>query len=317
MARKQKTEIIFHNELKSKIAFGQSKHKDKQNLGFGKSTYKIYSYGTYNTYIKECSQYSKWLREEKGINKIKAIRETEQFAKEYLQHRLDIGVSVYTAKLERSALSMLYNKQIDIKMPIRDNKNITRSRKACKYEKHISPTGKYKDIFTIAAATGCRRKDIEKLSVSSFMEKGGKIYVKIEQSKGGRNRLAPVVPTMQQEVKNILREATTEGREKLFTIIPQKIDIHRLRREYARNIYDAFVQDKDFRDSYLKESGVPDRHEYRTFKDIDGNLQIKEIKTTLYKDRDGNIFNRDNLYAVSQALGHNRLDVSVTHYLKT
>ncbi len=316
MARKQKTEIVFHTELKSKIAFGQSKHKDKQNLGFGKSTYKIYSHGTYNTYIKECSQYSKWLREEKGIIKIKDIGETEQFAKEYLQHRLDIGVSVYTAKLERSALAMLYSKPIDIDMPYRDNKGIVRSRHGCEYEKHISRTGKHKDIFTIAGACGCRRKDIAKLTVNSFIEKDGRLYVKMIQSKGGRNRIAPVVPALQEDVKSILEKVKNEGRETLFNMIPQKIDIHGLRREYAQNIYTAFVQDREFRNIYFKVANIPDRHEYKVYKDKEGNTQTREINAVLYKDRDNNIYDRDNLYAVSQALGHNRLDVSVTHYLK-
>ena len=113
MARKQSIENLFHTNLKDKIAFGESKHKDKQGLDFGQSTYKIYSYGTYNTYVKECAAYAKWLAEEKSIKKTDDINKTEQYVKEYLQSRLDAGVSVYTAKLERAALGMLYNKQID------------------------------------------------------------------------------------------------------------------------------------------------------------------------------------------------------------
>lgn len=317
MARKQKTEIIFHTALKNRISFGQSKHKDKQEIGFGKSTYKIYSYGTYSTYKKECSQYAKWLQDEKGICKIKDIKETEPFAKEYIQYRLDNGVSVYTAKLERSALAMLYGKQITIDMPIRDNKGIVRSRHACEYEKHISRTGKHKDIFTIAAACGCRRKDIAKLTVNNFIEKEGHLYVKMVKSKGGRDRIAPVVPDLQEDVKSILERVKNDGREKLFDMIPQKIDVHGLRREYAQSIYTAFEQDREFRDIYFKVANIPDRREYKVYKDKEGNTQTREVKAVLYKDRDNNIYDRDDLYAVSQALGHNRLDVSVTHYLKT
>ena len=33
-------------------------------------------------------------------------------------------------------------------------------------------------------------------------------------------------------------------------------------------------------------------------------------------DREGNIYNRDDLYIISQALGHNRVDTSIAHYLK-
>ena len=137
MARKQSVANIFHTELKNKIAFRQSKHADKANLKFGESSYKIYSYSTYNTYLKECEQYAKWLKEEKNINKITDIKETEKYAKEYIEKRLnDDKVSVYTAKLERSAISMLYNKQLEIDMPKRDNKNITRSRLQVKNDKY-------------------------------------------------------------------------------------------------------------------------------------------------------------------------------------
>ncbi|MCM1263529.1 MAG: site-specific integrase [Butyrivibrio sp.] len=309
MAKKKSAERMFHNELSNKIAYGQSKHKDKQELNFGQSTYKIYSYGTYNTYIKEVAQYAKWLETEKAITKIKDIKETEQFAKEYLQHRLNSGVSIYTVKMERSALGMLYNKTIDIKIPMRDNKNIVRSRYVCEYEKHISRIGKYKDIFTIVCACGCRRKDISKLTVNDFIEKEGNLYVKMIQSKGGRDRIAPVVPSLQEDVKAILENAKKEGKNKLFDTIPQKIDVHGLRREYAQSIYTAFSEDRKFRDIYFKVANIPDRREYKAYKD-------KEVKATFYKDRDNNIYDRNDLYAVSQALGHNRLDVSVTHYLK-
>lgn len=316
MARKTKIEIALHNALYNKIAFGESKHAAKQELAFGQSTYKIFSFGTYNTYEKETAQYARWLREEKGINKVKDISETEQYAKEYIQYRLDSGVSVYTAKMERSALAMVYNKPIEIEMPRRDNKSIKRSRLEVKNDKYISRTGKYKDIFTIAAATGCRRKDANKLTVDNFKEIDGKLYVEILQSKGGRDRLAPVVPSAVQEVKDILEKARADGKTKLFTHIPKEIDIHSLRREYSQAIYQAFVDDREFRDAYFKAANIPPRHEYRTFKDTDGNTHTREVKTTIYKDRDGNVWNRDNLYSTSQALGHNRLDVTMV-YLKS
>lgn len=316
MAKKKSVERLFRNELSNKIAFGQSKHKDKQELKFGQSTYKIYSFSTYNTYTKEVEQYAKWLLNEKGISKIKDIHETEQYAKEYIQYRLNCDVSVYTVKMERSALGMLYSQPIDIKMPVRNNKNITRSRHYCEYEKHISRTGKHKDIFTIACACGCRRKDISKLTVNSFIEKEGHLFVKMIQSKGGRDRIAPVVPALYNDVKAILEKTKHEDREKLFDVIPQKIDVHSLRREYTQSIYTAFVQDRGFRDVYFKIANIPNRHEYKVYRDKEGNTKVKEVKAVLYKDRDNNIFDRNDLYAVSQALGHNRLDVSVTHYLK-
>lgn len=314
-ARKQNIENLFHTALKDKIAFGQSKHADKDNLDFGQSTYKIYSYETYNTYLKECTAYSKWLEIEKHIKKIDDISKTEQYAREYLQSRLDNNISIYTVKMERAALGMLYSKQIDIKLPARDNKNITRSRQRVEGDKHYSENGKYKNVFMVAKATGGRRSDLMKLDINSFIEINGHLYVQFKHSKGGRNRLTYVREEYSQDVKELVKKAREEGKIKLFDKIPQRIDIHGLRREYCQGLYTEIKNNKDLRDDILK--NYPARHEYKTQKDKNGNSYTKEIQSEIYKDRDGNIYDRNDIYVCSQSLGHNRLDVSITHYLKS
>ena len=75
--------------------------------------------------------------------------------------------------------------------------------------------------------------------------------------------------------------------------------------------------DRTFRADILKE--YPERHEYKTYKDKDGNRVTYEIKSETITTRQGKesqTFNRDDVYCVSQALGHNRLDVTIAHYLK-
>lgn len=314
MARKQNIENLFHTNLKNKISFGQSKHADKNGLGFGISTYKIYSYSTYNTYVKECTLYAKWLAEEKNLKKTDNISKTEQFAKEYLQHRLNSGISVYTVKMERAALAMLYNRQIDIKLPTRNNRNITRSRHSVEGDKHYAENGKYKDVFTIGKATGGRRSDLARLTVNSFIEKNGHLYVQFDKSKGGRDRLTYVRGEYSQAIKDIIKMTRDSGKTKIFEKIPSRIDIHSLRREYCQGLYTEIKDNKDLRDDILK--NYPARHEYKTQKDKFGNSYTKEIQSNFYKDRDGNIYERDTIYVCSQCLGHNRLDVSITHYLK-
>ena len=315
MGRKKDVERLFHQTLSDKLAFGQSKKAAKKDLGFGQSTYQIYSVNSYKTYLKQCKQYAKWLKQEKGINKIDDINKTEQYAKEYIQKRLDDGKSIYTVKMERSALGMLYGKQIDIKLPSRTPDQITRSRKETKNDRYISRDGKYKDVFTIAIATGSRRKDISKLCVNNFREVDGKLYVFFEKSKGGRDRLTPVLEKYEKDVRDIIEQAKVDGKTRLFNHIPKEIDVHGLRREYCQNLYDEIKDNKELRDEILK--NYPERHELKTQKDKDGNTVTKEIKSDIYKDRSGNIWKRDDIYVLSQALGHNRLDVSITHYLKS
>lgn len=315
MGRKKDVERLFHQTLSDKLAFGQSKKAAKKDLGFGQSTYQIYSVNSYKTYLKQCKQYAKWLKQEKGINKIDDINKTEQYAKEYIQKRLDDGKSIYTVKMERSALGMLYGKQIDIKLPSRTPDQITRSRKETKNDRYISRDGKYKDVFTIAIATGSRRKDISKLCVNNFREVDGKLYVFFEKSKGGRDRLTPVLEKYEKDVRDIIEQAKNEGKTRLFNHIPKEIDIHGLRREYCQGLYDEIKDNKELRNEILK--NYPERRELKTQKDKNGNTVTKEIKSDVYKDRSGNVWKRDDIYVLSQALGHNRLDVSITHYLKS
>ena len=315
MGRKKDVERLFHQTLSDKIAFGQSKKAAKKNLGFGQSTYQIYSVNSYKTYLKQCKQYARWLKEEKGINKIDDINKTEQYAKEYIQKRLDDVKSIYTVKMERSALGMLYGKQIDIQLPSRTPDKITRSRKETKNDRYITRDGKYKDVFTIAIATGSRRKDISKLCVNNFREVDGKLYVYFERSKGGRDRLTPVLEKYEKDVRDIIEQAKADGKTRLFNHIPKEIDIHGLRREYCQGLYDEIKDNKELRDEILK--NYPERRELKTQKDKGGNTVTKEIKSDVYKDRSGNVWKRDDIYVLSQALGHNRLDVSITHYLKS
>ncbi len=315
MGRKKDVERLFHQTLSDKLAFGQSKKAAKKDLGFGQSTYQIYSVNSYKTYLKQCKQYARWLKEEKGINKIDDINKTEQYAIEYIQKRLDDGKSIYTVKMERSALGMLYGKQIDIKLPSRTPDQITRSRKETKNDRYITRDGKYKDVFTISIATGSRRKDISKLCVNNFREVDGKLYVFFEKSKGGRDRLTPVLEKYEKDVRDIIEQAKADGKTRLFNHIPKEIDVHGLRREYCQGLYDEIKDNKELRNEILK--NYPERRELKTQKDKDGNTVTKEIKSDVYKDRSGNVWKRDDIYVLSQALGHNRLDVSITHYLKS
>lgn len=315
MARKKEAlKYQINNNLRGKISFGKSKHADKQELGFGESNYKIYSYSTYNTYLKECEQYSRWLTETKGIDKFTKLQDTERYAQEYIQYRLNSGVSVYTAKMERSALGMLYGKRIEIDMPLRDNKNIVRSRKEVENDRHYAQNGKYKDVFTMSLATGCRRCDLKNLRTDCLVEKDGHLYVKIFGSKGGRDRLAYVREEYEDEVRNIIQARKEQGQVKVFDKIPQKIDVHSLRREYAKGLYQEIKGNRELRDDILK--NYPVRREYKTQRDKDGNSITKEIKSNVYRDREGHVFERDDIYCISQSLGHNRIDCSICHYVR-
>ncbi len=185
-------------------------------------------------------------------------------------------------------------------MPIRHNTDVKRSREETANDKHISRNGKYADVFTIATASGCRRCDMYDLTVNSLVEKNGHYFLDIHKSKGGRDRLAPILPSKVEQVKEIFENARQNGQQHLFKHIPKEIDVHALRREYAKEFHSTLSEDKKLRDTYLQY--YPPRNE--------------TVKSDVYRDRQGNVYERDTVYVVSQALGHNRIDTSITSYLK-
>ncbi len=241
----------IHSSLANKIAYEESKHTDKieQEKKFGESTYKIYSFGTYDTYRKVGEEYSRWLAD-KGV-KYGSLAQTEHYAKEYIETRLNDEKSLYTLKMERSALGMIYGHSIDIPLPIRHNEDVKRNRYKTANDKHISRTGKYKDVFTMVTTTGCRRCDVKNLTVNSLIEKDGRYFLDIRKSKGGRDRIAPVLPDKVKEVKAIINRAKENEQHKLFKHIPKEIDVHGLRREYAQALYSTLKHDRSLRDEYL------------------------------------------------------------------
>ena len=78
------------------------------------------------------------------------------------------------------------------------------------------------------------------------------------------------------------------------------MDVHSYRRSYAKEIYTQLARDKSFRDDILRY--YPTRNE--------------NVKSDIYISRKTKEhFDRNSVYVVSQCLGHNRLSVSVNHYL--
>lgn len=322
MGRKTLEQQIAH-VYHEKIAFGESRHLAKEMLReelgdkyrFGMSDDKIHSVQTFKTYSKVGQEYSAWLIKEKALGKYSKFENTEQYAKEYIAYRLENGVSVWTAKMERSALSKLYNKTIEMEMPVRNQSDVTRSRNSCEHDKHFS-VKKHSSEILVASATGTRREDLRKIAIKDFEEHNNHLYVRINGSKGGRNRLAPVLPTKEQEIKNFLADMRTQGKkenEPLFHHVSKNMDVHAYRRSYAKDLLDYVEQHKNYKEDVLKQ--YPERHEYKTITNKQtSEKEIHEIKSEYYSPRDEDKrYLRDDLYIVSQGLGHNRLDVTLSY----
>ena len=310
--------------LFDKQAMGESRHEAKQALReklgedyrFGMTDDKIHSYKTFATYKDACQKFGKWLIEEKGINKYEKIENCKQYAAEYIQSRLDKGVSVWTAKMERSALGKLYGETIQIEMPKRDTKDIKRSRGESTGDKHFSEKNN-RDLIDICKSTGGRREDIEKIKPQDFRyDNKGNLWLDIKDSKGGRDRSVPVLPEYKTRVEEIIKGLPQD--KKIFKRIHAQADVHAYRGEYARALHQAVIANPEFKEAILSE--YPKRHEYKTVRDKKTGEKVRqEIKgetITTRQGKESKTYIRDNVYCVSEALGHNRLDVTITHYFK-
>lgn len=101
--------------------------------------------------------------------------------------------------------------------------------------------------------------------------------------------------------------------EPLFHHVSKNMDVHGYRRSYAKDLLAYVEQNKDYKEQVLKL--YPERHEYRTITNKQtGEKEIQEIKSEYYSPRgEDKKYLRDDLYIVSQGLGHNRLDVTFSY----
>jgi integrase len=308
MGRSQ-TERQIINKLNSMTRYGESRHKAKEEqrraaaergekLRFGAPIDGIYSYETYHTYRKQALHFLNWCRDTYAVGSCIELKKLQKYAPEYLDDCEKRGLSPYSIATRRAALSKLFGVEIR-HTTVTKGHEIKRSRQPVENDKGFSEK-KNADLVLLARSMGGRRSDILKITPESFFkDKNGLLWCKIKQSKGGKDRIAPVLPENRAKVADLIARA--EPNKPIIEKISHHADIHAYRREYAQALYLDVCQDKRLQGQLLAQ--LPPRSE----PDVSGS--------TYYGRGNGFSGNRDDIYIVSQALGHNRLSVSVRHYL--
>ena len=285
--------------LDSLKCFGRSKYQDKKAAaeeydrlhpkGMSKQEYinaalrpHIYSYRTYGNYVKHINYFLVWCEESYHCKTLKQCRE---HVNEWLQERIDSGLSAYTLKLEAAALGKLYQESSKnfTPTPSRERGSITRSRGYALRDAGFS-LEKNAEIIAFCRATGLRRAELEALKGSQLLEKPDGYYIAIK-GKGGRYRESPVIGPHAEEVAERMRLA---GNGKVWTKVPSHMDVHSYRSEYATAIYCAYARNP-----------IP-----------------KEDRYFCRGDRKGTVMDRKAMMLASQALGHSRIDVVAGHYIR-
>lgn len=305
------------DEMRSLIRFGESKHEAKKA---GTSHEGIYSFKTYETYVKEALEFAEWARSEKGC---KTLEEARAHVGEYLRSHIERGDSAWSVRVEASALAKLYRcKSTDfgVELPRRERGDIERSRGEREHDKEFSKE-RNKDLVVFAKATGLRRRELERVTARDVYRGGdGRLYVHVYNGKGGRERDVHVLQKYEREVERIVRER--EDRDRLFERVPVRMDVHGYRREYAEERYKELEREIKERGREVVEERVREHFE----RYLEYNVKEKdrermrerferELERGEYERSDGRELDRLCLLGVSQDLGHNRVEVVARHYL--
>lgn len=306
---------------------GQSKKEDMKN---GETDNKIYSYNTYKTYVKHCDYFVKWV---KSHYKCNSLKKAKKYVNEYLQSRVEQGLSGYTIRTEAAALGKLYNiKPTDkdyFKCPERKRADIKRSRGDAQRDKHFSKSNN-DELIKFCKGTGLRRSEMLKLTGNDYysrdrledeiknlsQEKDKKKidliretltlfprlnhFVYIQKGKGGRPRIAPIIGAHTKQIVDRLK--ATDKDAKVWKYVNTNADIHAYRADYATQLYKEYA--RDIKDIPYNRTNEGSKARYQ-----------REVYSCRGDER-GKKLDKRAMLLVSKALGHNRLDVMAKHYLR-
>ncbi len=273
--------------LNSMVCAGQSKHTAKAESETPNHLEGIYSYQTLRSYLKQCCEFASWAKAQHGGKYLSDIR---AHVPEYLRMRIAAGVSPYTVRLDASAFSKLYqcsSRDWGVVLPRRERVNITRSRGPRKHDAEFSESRNAAAVG-FCKGTGLRKHELVALLPQNIASDGSSVTV--IKGKGGKTRTVPVLPIFQAHVAAMREGAIAEGRDRVFmrSEVKNRMDEHGYRREYAQALYTLF-----------ESSG----------------LNVTNTRYHCRKDKSGISYDRGVMAAVSQALGHSRIDVIAGSYL--
>jgi integrase len=204
---------------------------------------------------------------------------------QYLTEHVVADRSAYTLQTERAALRLFFGDwslAAAVSIPRRTRTTITRSRGPAGHDRHFQPAN-WQAHIRFAQACGLRRAELRDLRVRDvYTSSDGTLFVHVKNGKGGKAREVPVLKGHEQEVL-----AVVQGRaphEKVFDHIPGHMDVHSYRRDSAQRRY---LQQ-------APEQALPP---------VEGRLRRDDYDPAAAQQ-------------VSWALGHNRLDVVLRHYLR-
>ena len=268
---------------------GVSRYDKKQKGVFSAQTNTIHAKDTFKTYRQQSKTFSKYARKTLNVRRLKDLKLTDVGL--WLEYRQGCGDSPSTLKTRAAAMAKVLqcsSTDFGFKCPIRKSEDIKRSRNVVKMDDRLNEEI-HADILTVANGTGMRRVEMQRLKPSQLEIRDGQAYITDVHGKNGLIRIVPVLKKYNDAVITIIEKCEAS---KVFPFkIPTYIDIHSYRGEYAKAMYDQILAER-------KANGEEINLDYHTRGAVKISLDRSIVKQ------------------VSPALGHARIGVTVTNYLK-
>lgn len=322
-----------YDRLTGMLAFGESKKEAKTD---GTMKDKIFSFNTYRNYWKHTKYFIAYLKE--NHPECTTLKKARNYVNEWLQVRVDLGLSAWTIQIEAKAMGKLFGIQPDDEdyfiPPKRNRADIKRSRGDCARDRHFSVTNN-DELIKFCRGTGLRRSELEALKGKDLVTREQidegiaklenipepertpeeirwletlqdtllfeeEYFLLVRNGKGGRERLSPIIgPNVGQIVERV---RNTPAEDRVWQFVHQCADIHSYRSDYAVAIYKAHAREIDKIPFDRVNQGTGRRYQSEVY--------------TCRKDEAGKKLDKAAMLVCSKALGHNRISVVADNYIR-
>ncbi len=322
-----------YDRLTGMQAFGESKREAVAN---GTDRDKIFSVNTYKTYWKHTKYFISYIKEHHP--ECTTLKSAKKYVNEWLQHRVDQGLSAWTIQAEAKAMGKLYGITPEDKdyftPPKRNRQDIKRSRGVRERDKHFSKTNN-DELIRFCRGTGLRRAELESLKGSDLVTREQieaeisrieglpasertpgverhlevlqdtrmfdcEFFTHVRSGKGGRERMSPIIG---KDVGMIVeRIQNTPADEKVWQFVHQSADIHSYRGDYATTIYKVTARPIEEIPYDRVNRGTGRRYQSEVY--------------VCRKDEAGKKLDKAAMLICSKALGHNRISVVADNYIR-
>jgi len=322
-----------YERLTGMQAFGESK---REAVAKGIDRDKIFSVNTYKTYWKHTKYFIAYIKEHHP--ECTTLKSAKKHVNEWLQHRVDQGLSAWTIQAEAKAMGKLYGISPEDKdyftPPKRRRQDITRSRGERVRDKHFSKTNN-DELIRFCRGTGLRRSELVSLKGKDLITRGQieaeilrienlpeservpgverhlevlkdtrmfdcDYFTHVRSGKGGRERMSPIIGKDAGQI--VERIQNTPAEDKVWQFVHQCADIHAYRGDYATAMYRANARPIEEIPFDRVNKGTGKRYQSEVY--------------TCRKDEAGRKLDKAAMLLCSKALGHNRLSVLADNYLR-